>query len=112
MKKIVILGAGESGVGSAELAKKNFYEVFVSDYGLIKAQIKKKLKTLNIGFEENSHDLAKLINADLVIKSPGISDQSEVISFFNDKKIKVISEIEFAYNFSKSNIIGITGSNG
>ena len=112
MKKIVILGAGESGVGSAELAKKNFYEVFVSDYGLIKAQIKKKLKSLNIGFEENSHDLAKLINADLVIKSPGISDQSEVISFFNDKKIKVISEIEFAYNFSKSNIIGITGSNG
>ena len=112
MKKIVILGAGESGVGSAELARKNSYEVFVSDYGLIDEQIKEKFKKLNIEFEENSHDLAKSIDADIVIKSPGISDQSEVVSFFNDKKINVISEIEFAYNFSKSNIIGITGSNG
>ena len=112
MKKIVILGAGESGVGSAELARKNSYEVFVSDYGLIDEQIKKKFKKLNIEFEENSHDLAKSINADLVIKSPGISDQSEVVSFFNHQNIKIISEIEFAYNFSKSKIIGITGSNG
>ena len=112
MKKIVILGAGESGAGSAELARKNSYEVFVSDYGLIDEQIKEKFKKLNIEFEENSHDLAKSIDADIVIKSPGISDQSEVVSFFNDKKINVISEIEFAYNFSKSNIIGITGSNG
>ena len=112
MKKIVILGAGESGVGSAELARKNSYEVFVSDYGLIDEQIKQKFKKLNIEFEENSHDLAKSINADLVIKSPGISDQSEVVSFFNHQNIKIISEIEFAYNFSKSNIIGITGSNG
>ena len=112
MKKIVILGAGESGVGSAELARKNSYEVFVSDYGLIDEQIKEKFKKLNIEFEENSHDLAKSIDADIVIKSPGISDQSEVVSFFNDKKINVISEIEFAYNFSKSKIIGITGSNG
>ena len=112
MKKIVILGAGESGVGSAELARKNSYEVFVSDYGLIDEQIKEKFKKLNIEFEENSHDLAKSINADLVIKSPGISDQSEVVSFFNHQNIKIISEIEFAYNFSKSKIIGITGSNG
>ena len=112
MKKIVILGAGESGVGSAELARKNSYEVFVSDYGLIDEQIKEKFKKLNIEFEENSHDLAKSIDADIVIKSPGISDQSEVISFFNHQNIKIISEIEFAYNFSKSNIIGITGSNG
>ena len=112
MKKIVILGAGESGAGSAELARKNSYEVFVSDYGLIDEQIKEKFKKLNIEFEENSHDLAKSINADLVIKSPGISDQSEVVSFFNHQNIKIISEIEFAYNFSKSNIIGITGSNG
>ena len=112
MKKIVILGAGESGVGSAELARKNSYEVFVSDYGLIDEQIKEKFKKLNIEFEENSHDLAKSINADLVIKSPGISDQSDVVSFFNHQNIKIISEIEFAYNFSKSNIIGITGSNG
>ena len=112
MKKIVILGAGESGAGSAELARKNSYEVFVSDYGLIDNQIKEKFKKLNIEFEENSHDLAKSINADLVIKSPGISDQSEVVSFFNHQNIKIISEIEFAYNFSKSKIIGITGSNG
>ena len=112
MKKIVILGAGESGAGSAELARKNSYEVFVSDYGLIDEQIKEKFKKLNIEFEENSHDLAKSINADLVIKSPGISDQSEVVSFFNHQNIKIISEIEFAYNFSKSKIIGITGSNG
>lgn len=112
MKKIVILGAGESGAGSAELARKNSYEVFVSDYGLIDEQIKQKFKKLNIEFEENSHDLAKSINADLVIKSPGISDQSEVVSFFNHQNIKIISEIEFAYNFSKSKIIGITGSNG
>ena len=112
MKKIVILGAGESGAGSAELARKNSYEVFVSDYGLIDKQIKQKFKKLNIEFEENSHDLAKSINADLVIKSPGISDQSEVVSFFNHQNIKIISEIEFAYNFSKSKIIGITGSNG
>ena len=112
MKKIVILGAGESGVGSAELARKNSYEVFVSDYGLIDEQIKEKFKKLNIEFEENSHDLAKSIDADIVIKSPGISDQSEVVSFFNHQNIKIISEIEFAYNFSKSKIIGITGSNG
>jgi len=112
LKKIVILGAGESGAGSAELARKNSYEVFVSDYGLIDEQIKEKFKKLNIEFEENSHDLAKSINADLVIKSPGISDQSEVVSFFNHQNIKIISEIEFAYNFSKSKIIGITGSNG
>ena len=112
MKKIVILGAGESGAGSAELARKNSYEVFVSDYGLIDEQIKEKFKKLNIEFEENSHDLAKSINADLVIKSPGISDQSDVVSFFNHQNIKIISEIEFAYNFSKSKIIGITGSNG
>ncbi len=112
MKKIVILGAGESGKGSAILARKNSYEVFVSDNGLIDTETKKKFNGLNIDFEENSHELAKCTDIDFVIKSPGISDDLEIIDFYRNNDIKVISEIEFAFNFSKSKIIGITGSNG
>ena len=112
MKKIIILGAGESGVGSAILAKKNSYEVFVSDYGAIEMPVKKQFNELNIRFEENSHELAKSKDIDFVVKSPGISDTTDIIKFYLDKGVRIISEIEFAYNFSKSPIIGITGTNG
>ena len=112
MKKIIILGAGESGVGSAILAKKNSYDVFVSDYGAIEMPVKKQFNELNIRFEENSHELAKSKDIDFVVKSPGISDTTDIIKFYLDKGIRIISEIEFAYNFSKSPIIGITGTNG
>ena len=95
MKKIVILGAGESGKGSAILARKNSYEVFVSDNGLIDMETKKKFNGLNIDFEENSHELAKCTDIDFVIKSPGISDDLEIIDFYRNNRIKVISEIEF-----------------
>ena len=107
MKKIIILGAGESGVGSAILAKKNSYDVFVSDYGAIEMPVKKQFNELNIRFEENSHELAKSKDIDFVVKSPGISDTTDIIKFYLDKGIRIISEIEFAYNFSKSPIIGI-----
>ena len=91
MKKIVILGAGESGKGSAILARKNSYEVFVSDKGSIDMETKKKFNGLNIDFEENSHELAKCTDIDFVIKSPGISDDMEIIDFYRNNGIKVIS---------------------
>ncbi|MAP99427.1 MAG: UDP-N-acetylmuramoyl-L-alanine--D-glutamate ligase [Flavobacteriaceae bacterium] len=112
MKKVIILGAGESGLGSAELAKKNFFEVFVSDYGKINHEAKRLLEKLNIQYEENSHDFAMAKKTDLVIKSPGIPEDSKIINYFKSIGIKVISEIEFAYSFSSSIIIGVTGSNG
>ena len=109
---ILILGAGESGLGSALLAKKNNYNVFISDAGDILDSTKEKLIYSSINFEENSHEKAKTLNVDLVIKSPGISDSSDIVKFLDSKQLKIISEIEFASNYCNSKIIGITGSNG
>jgi len=112
MKRLVILGGGESGVGTAILGKQKGYEVFVSDKGAIKTSYKDVLLNNDIEFEENTHTASKILNADLVMKSPGIPDKAPVVKELKDKGISVISEIEFAAQYTAASIIGITGSNG
>lgn len=111
--RLVILGAGESGVGSALLAKQKGYEVFVSDGGTIKEKYKRELFENGIEFEEGKHTAEKILNANEVMKSPGIPDKNEMVKAIRAKGITVISEFELAYRFKgNSKIIGITGSNG
>ena len=112
MKKLVILGAGESGVGTALLGKQKGFEVFVSDKGMIAKKYKEVLLSNNIVFEEGKHTESELLNADLVMKSPGIPDTVPLILKLKELGVKVISEIEFAAKYTNANIIGITGSNG
>jgi UDP-N-acetylmuramoylalanine--D-glutamate ligase len=113
MKKMVILGAGESGVGAALLAKKNGYDVFVSDGGKIKNIYKQELFDNNIEFEEEQHTLAKILEATEVVKSPGIPEKNEVVKKIRQAGITVIGEFELAYRYKgNSKIIAITGSNG
>jgi len=112
LKTVLILGGGESGIGSALLAKTHAYDVFVSDMGKISSSNQEILNKSFIKFEQESHNIAKTLKLDLIIKSPGISDESDIIQFFNSYSCKIISEIEFAYNYCKSDIICITGSNG
>ena len=112
-KRLVILGAGESGIGTAILAKQQGYDVFVSDGGIIKENYKTELSADNIEFEEAKHTGAKILNADEVMKSPGIPEKNELVKKIRAKGIAVISEIEFAYRYKgNSKIIAITGSNG
>jgi UDP-N-acetylmuramoylalanine--D-glutamate ligase len=112
-KRIVILGAGESGIGTAILAKQKGYDVFVTDGGTIKENYKKELLNNNIFFEEGFHSLDKILNSDLVMKSPGIPNKNETVQLIKQKGIEIISEIEFAYWYKgDSKIIAITGSNG
>lgn len=106
------MGAGESGVGAALLARKNGYEVFVSDFGMITEKYKEELVINNISFEEKGHSFDKLEKANLIVKSPGIPEKSEVIRHFRLRGKKIISEIEWASRFFDGRIIGITGSNG
>ena len=108
----MILGGGKSGLGSALLAKRNNYNVFVSDAGYISDSTKDILVNSSIKFEENSHNKVKTIDPDLIVKSPGISPNSDIIIFFKSKSVKMISEIEFASIHCKSPIIAVTGSNG
>ena len=112
MKKITILGGGESGVGAALLAKVKGFEVFLSDKGMLSNKYKETLSQNNIPFEEGQHTEANILNADEVIKSPGIPDKVELIKKLHSLKIPVISEIEFASRYTKAKIIAITGSNG
>jgi UDP-N-acetylmuramoylalanine--D-glutamate ligase len=112
VKKLVVLGAGESGVGTAILAKKQGFSVFVSDKGAINEKYKNVLLNHQISFEENQHTESELLNADVVMKSPGIPDKVEIIQKLIKKGIKVISEIEFASWYSNAAFVGITGSNG
>ena len=109
---ILVLGSGESGVGSALLAKSKGLPVFVSDSSLIKKVYKELLIKNQINFEEKGHLFASTIQVDYAIKSPGIPDSSKIVQQLISKNIQVISEIEFAYKFIDANIIGITGSNG
>jgi UDP-N-acetylmuramoylalanine--D-glutamate ligase len=109
---LVVLGGGESGVGTAILGKKEGYEVFVSDFGKIKEDYKQVLINNEIPWEEETHTEAKILNADVVMKSPGIPDKVPVVKKLMDLNIPVISEIEFAAPFTKAITIGITGSNG
>lgn len=112
-KKLVILGAGESGVGTALLAKQKGYDVFVSDASEIKAMYKKELEDHDIAFESGSHDMERILNADEVMKSPGIPEKNELVKTIRAKGIPVISEIEFGYRYKgSSKIAAITGSNG
>jgi len=111
-KKIVILGAGESGVGAAVLGIKQGYDVFVSDNNIIKENYKSILKDYHINYEENKHTYSEILKADEIIKSPGIPDNTDVIKTIKQNNIPIISEIEFAYRFAMGKIIGITGSNG
>jgi UDP-N-acetylmuramoylalanine--D-glutamate ligase len=111
--RIVILGAGESGVGAALLAKQKGYGVFVSDAGSINEKYKQELLDNKIDFEEGHHTEEKILNADEIVKSPGIPEKEAIIKKIRAKEIPVISEIELAYRFKgDSKIIGITGSNG
>ncbi|TRX22515.1 UDP-N-acetylmuramoyl-L-alanine--D-glutamate ligase [Flavobacterium franklandianum] len=113
MKRLVILGGGESGVGTAILGKKKGYDVFVSDYGKIKENYKEVLINNGIAWEEEKHTEELILNADLVMKSPGIPEKkSTIVIKLVEKGIPVISEIEFAAPFTKALTIGITGSNG
>ncbi|MFM7017070.1 MAG: UDP-N-acetylmuramoyl-L-alanine--D-glutamate ligase [Bacteroidota bacterium] len=111
-KKIVVLGAAESGVGTAILAKKQGFEVFVSDFGKIAAKYKKELTDRNIPFEEEKHSQDIILTANEVVKSPGIPDKASVIIAIKQSGIPVISEIEFAARFTKAKMICITGTNG
>lgn len=111
-ERIVILGAGESGTGAAVLAKAKGYDVFVSDQGTIKDHYKAELKAEGISFEEDKHSEEKIVNASLVIKSPGIPDKAGIILKVKAKHIPVIDEIEFAYRYLKGKVIAITGTNG
>jgi UDP-N-acetylmuramoylalanine--D-glutamate ligase len=111
-KRIVILGAGESGTGAAVLAKTKGYDVFVSDLGKIKPHYKEILFNYEIDWEEEQHTERYILNADEVIKSPGISDSADMIQLLIKKEIPIISEIEFAGRFTSAKKICITGSNG
>lgn len=110
---MVILGAGESGVGAAILAKQNGYDVFVSDGGEVKEQFRNELLQHEIAFEEKKHSEENILNADEVMKSPGIPEKNEMVKKIRAKGIPVISEIELAYRYKgNSKIIAITGTNG
>ena len=111
-KSIVILGAGESGAGAAVLAKKQGWDVFVSDMGLVEDEYKFVFERKGIVFEEQKHTLDKILAADLVVKSPGIPDSADVIVKLKAQGTSIVSEIEFASRYTTGVILAITGSNG
>ncbi|TDO77828.1 UDP-N-acetylmuramoylalanine--D-glutamate ligase [Flavobacterium chryseum] len=110
--RLVVLGGGESGVGTAILGKKQGYDVFVSDFGKIKESYKEVLIINGLAWEEEKHTEELILNADVVMKSPGIPDKSPIVKKLIEAGVKVISEIEFAKPFTEALTIGITGSNG
>ena len=112
MKRLVILGGGESGVGTAILGKQKGWEVFLSDKGSLKPHYRETLNKEGIQWEEGTHTEEKILSADVIMKSPGIPDKAPIIKKAHKKGIAVISEIEFASQYTDSLIVGITGSNG
>ncbi|MFI3265717.1 MAG: UDP-N-acetylmuramoyl-L-alanine--D-glutamate ligase [Rikenellaceae bacterium] len=110
--KIVILGAGESGCGSAILAKLKGLETFVSDFSSISPKYISLLEQYDIDYEQGGHDFERVLQADKVIKSPGIPDKAPIIKALKEKNIPIISEIEFASEYTSAKTICITGSNG
>ena len=112
MKKLVILGAGESGAGTAVLALKQGYEVFVSDMGAIKPQYKQLMEAHHVPFEENGHTEARILDATEVVKSPGIPNDAPLIKKLVEKGVPILSEIEFAGRYTNAQFVCITGSNG
>lgn len=112
MKKLTILGGGESGVGAALLGKEKGYEVFLSDLGELKPKYQEKLERNGINFEHGKHSEERILNSDLVIKSPGVPQKAPLVKKLREKGVKIISEIEFASWFTQKPIVAITGSNG
>ncbi|UIR56474.1 UDP-N-acetylmuramoyl-L-alanine--D-glutamate ligase [Sphingobacterium sp. SRCM116780] len=110
--KLVVLGAGESGVGTAILAKQKGFDVFVSDKGTIAASYKAQLEEEHISFEEGTHSEERILSSDLVVKSPGIPETAPLVVSLKAKHIPVIAEIEFAAQYTAAKLICITGSNG
>ncbi|MFY7987851.1 MAG: UDP-N-acetylmuramoyl-L-alanine--D-glutamate ligase [Flavobacterium sp.] len=110
--RLVVLGGGESGVGTAILGKKKGYDVFVSDFGKIKENYKEVLTINGIAWEDEKHTEEFILNADVVMKSPGIPEKAPIVKKLIEKGIPVISEIEFAIQFTDATTVGITGSNG
>ncbi len=112
-KRFVILGGGESGVGAALLAKQKGYDVFLSDGSSLKKEYRNELTEAGIAFEEGQHTEALILNADEVMKSPGIPEKAAIVKMIRANGIPVISEVELAYRYKgNSKIIAITGSNG
>ena len=112
IKKVVILGGGESGYGSAVLAKTKGFETFLSDFGTLSEKYRLLLTAEGIDFEEGGHTEERILAADLVVKSPGIPEKAPIVKLLREKEVKIVSEIEFARPFSKGKTICITGSNG
>lgn len=112
MKRLVVLGGGESGVGTAILAKKENFEVFLSDMGQIKDKYKQLLEEHGVAYEEGQHTEDLILNADEIMKSPGIPKKAALIQKLEAKGVSIISEIEFASRYTDAKIIAITGSNG
>ena len=112
MERLVVLGAGESGVGTAILGKREGFEVFVSDFGKVKDRYKEVLIHHEIEWEEEVHSEERILTADLVMKSPGIPDSAPIVQKLIKKGIRVISEIEFAGAYTNALLVGITGTNG
>lgn len=111
-KKLIILGAGESGVGAAVLGNKQGWDVFVSDFGKIKPSFQQELDELQVEWEQEQHTEERILAADLVIKSPGIPEKAPIIQKLRAKGVKIISEIEFAGYYTTAKMVCITGSNG
>ena len=112
MKRLVILGGGESGVGTAILGKQKGWEVFLSDRNSLKLHYRETLNKEGIEWEEGTHTEEKILSADVIMKSPGIPDKAPIVKKAREKGIRIISEIEFASEYTHSLIVGITGSNG
>ena len=112
MSKIVVLGAGESGAGAAVLAKVKGMDVFVSDMSLIKENYKDLLNSYNIAWEEGQHTESRILDADEVVKSPGIPNEAPLVQKLIAQGTPIISEIEFAGRYTDAKMVCITGSNG
>ncbi|MEY4135762.1 MAG: hypothetical protein RL386_2112, partial [Bacteroidota bacterium] len=111
-QKLVVLGGGESGIGAALLAKHNGYAVFLSDRGALQPHYRERLNLAEVSFEEGGHDEARILGADIVVKSPGIPEKAPLVQSIRSRGIPLVSEIEFASWFTTAMIIGITGTNG
>lgn len=112
-KRLVIIGGGESGIGAALLGKKEGFEVFLTDGGILKESYKAELENASINFEEGKHTMEWILNADEVVKSPGIGEKNEVIKKIREKGIPILSEIELAFRYKgDSRLVAVTGSNG
>ena len=111
-KRLVILGAGESGCGTAVLGLAKGYDTFVSDYGIIKPRYADELNEIGVKWESEKHTESKILNADIIVKSPGIPDKAPIIKKAKEAGISIISEIEFAAQYTNAKLVGITGTNG